>query len=80
MALFVLDTDHLTLLQHGHPQVAARLREVKDSQVAVSIVTYEEQVRGRLAVVRQAQSPERLAIAYLRLREAHDFFLLTDTA
>lgn len=31
-------------------------------------------MRGRLAAVKQAQTPDRLAAAYLRLREMHAFF------
>jgi len=72
--LFVLDTDHVTLLQRGEPQVVEHLAKVPKHLIAASIVTYEEQLRGRLAVVRQAQTPDRLAWAYLRLREMHAFF------
>ena len=74
MQLFILDTDHVTLLQRGDPQVAKRLRQVPKPLIATSVVTYEEQLRGRLAVVTQARTSDRLAMAYLRLREMHDFF------
>lgn len=74
MPLFVLDTDHITLLQHGHPQVIACLDALPDESVAASVISFEEQLRGRLAVVRQATSPVRLATAYLRLREMQAFF------
>lgn len=74
MALFVLDTDHVTLLQRGHVQVVARVQERSGEEIAASIVTYEEQLRGRLAVIHKATTPERLSVAYLRLREMHEFF------
>ena len=74
MALFVLDTDHITLLQRGHLRVVERFNAIPEEDIAASIVTYEEQLRGRLAVIRQSKSPSRLAIAYLRLREMQDFF------
>ena len=74
MALFVLDTDHITLLQRGHAQVAARVQAIGGEEIAAAGVTYEEQVRGRLAVIHKATTPERLSIAYLRLREMHEFF------
>ena len=74
MALFVLDTDHITLFQRGHTHVVERFSASSQEDVATSIVTYEEQLRGRLAVIRRATSPERLAVAYLRLREMHEFF------
>jgi tRNA(fMet)-specific endonuclease VapC len=72
--LFVLDTDHLTLLQRGHAQVSECLNATPEELVAVTIVSYEEQLRGRLAVISQAWTPGRLAVAYLRLREMHTFF------
>jgi len=74
MALFVLDTDYITLLQRGHPRVVEQFNATPEDAVAASIVTYEEQLRGRLVVIRQSKSPARLAVAYLRLREMQDFF------
>lgn len=74
MALFVLDTDHITLFQRGHTRVVERFSASSQEDIGASIVTYEEQLRGRLAVIRNARSPERLAVAYLRLREMHEFF------
>ncbi|MBI4605942.1 MAG: PIN domain-containing protein [Planctomycetes bacterium] len=74
MPLFVLDTDHVTLLQRGDKQVVARVQGASGDEIAASIVTYEEQLRGRLAVVHKATTPERLSVAYLRLREMHRFF------
>jgi len=72
--LFILDTDHVTLLQRGDSQVVKHLDEVSKHLIATSVITYEEQLRGRLAVIRQAQTLDRLALAYLRLREMHAFF------
>ncbi|MBN1658645.1 MAG: type II toxin-antitoxin system VapC family toxin [Anaerolineae bacterium] len=72
--LFILDTDHITLYQRGDPQVTGHVTRTPRDLVATSIVTYEEQLRGRLAVVRQAQTAERLALAYQRLHEMHAFF------
>jgi tRNA(fMet)-specific endonuclease VapC len=72
--LFILDTDHITLYQRGDPQVTEHVDRTPKDLIATSVVTYEEQLRGRLAIVRQAQTAERLALAYLRLREMHAFF------
>ena len=74
MALFVLDTDHVTLIQRGHPQVVERFTALSEENLAVSIMTYEEQLRGRLAVLRPSENPARLGVAYLPLREMQDFF------
>jgi len=75
MPLFVLDTDHITLLQRGHPQVVVHLGGMSGEFIAASVISYEEQLRGRLAVIQQAVSSDRLPIAYLRLREMQAFFL-----
>jgi len=72
--LFILDTDHITLFQRGHPQVVEHLSRVPENLIATSVVTYEEQLRGRLAVVRQANTATHLAVAYLRLHEMQEFF------
>jgi tRNA(fMet)-specific endonuclease VapC len=72
--LLVLDTDHISLLQRGHIQVTEHLDAVPDERVAASVISYEEQLRGRLALVRGAQVPDKLALAYIRLREMQRFF------
>ena len=74
MGPFVLDTDHITLLQRGDRNVVERFGEIPEEAIATSIVTYEEQLRGRLHVVRRANKPELLALAYRRLREMQEFF------
>jgi len=72
--LFILDTDHITLYQRGDPLVTGYADRTPKDLIATSVVTFEEQLRGRLAVVQRAQTAERLALAYLRLREMHAFF------
>ena len=47
--LWVLDTDHLSLLQRAHLQVVARLRQVPLHQRMTTVVNAEEQLRGRFA-------------------------------
>jgi tRNA(fMet)-specific endonuclease VapC len=67
MKLSVLDTDILTLFEMEHPTVVARIAEHSPAEIAISIVTVEEQLSGWYAQLRQAKSPERLAWAYRRL-------------
>jgi tRNA(fMet)-specific endonuclease VapC len=67
MSLFVLDTDSLTLFQEGHPAVTAQVRAHHANELAISVVTVEEQLSGWYAQVRKARSPEKLAWAYRRL-------------
>ena len=67
MDLYVLDTDILTLFERGSETVLARVAQYDPVQIAISVVTVEEQLSGWYAQVRQAKEPDRLAWAYSRL-------------
>lgn len=73
-SLRVLDTDHVSLHQQAHPSVVARLVDCDVTRVVVTIVTYEEVLRGRLAVVHRARQAAALELSYLRLHEAWQYF------
>ena len=60
MALFVLDTDILTLFERAHALVVSRVAEHDPAEIAVSVVTVEEQLSGWYTQLRQAKRPERL--------------------
>jgi tRNA(fMet)-specific endonuclease VapC len=64
MNLYVLDTDHLTLLRRGHAQVVARVGATPPAEIAITILTIEEQLRGWFTQVRKARDAARLARAY----------------
>jgi tRNA(fMet)-specific endonuclease VapC len=64
MTLYVLDTDHLTLLRKGHSEVIAHVAATPETDLAITILSIEEQFRGWFTQVRQARDPERLARAY----------------
>ncbi|MCI0402332.1 MAG: type II toxin-antitoxin system VapC family toxin [Acidobacteria bacterium] len=64
MSLFILDTDHLTLFQHGHSEVTARVAATPPSKVAITILTVDEQLTGWYSQVRKARDPVKLAQAY----------------
>jgi tRNA(fMet)-specific endonuclease VapC len=72
--MYVLDTDHVTLDQHGHPLVSDRIRRVGSLRVAISMVTGEEQLHGWPAVIRRASSTEKRVAAYAQLRMAVSYF------
>ena len=66
--MYLLDTDHLIILDQDTIEgfnLGRRLAAVPPAEVAVSIVTYEEQMRGWLAYGARANTPERQIEAYL---------------
>ena len=67
MTLFVLDTDILTLLQHGHPEVCHNVARHDADDLAVSVISVEEQLSGWYTVIRKSKSNHLLAQAYEHL-------------
>lgn len=57
MAIFVLDTDILSLHQRKHPQVDAAIASHATDQLCISAITIEEQIGGWSALARAAKSP-----------------------
>ena len=73
MTLWVLDTDTLSLLERGNFKIRERIRQVYTDSVAISIVTAEEKMKGRLATINSLSGIEyvdRLAIAYGSLQSS----------
>ena len=74
MNLYVLDTDHTSFLQRGNEAIAQRIATLSYQEVAITTVTAEEQLRGRLKVIRRAASDDALVRAYSALQSNLDFF------
>jgi tRNA(fMet)-specific endonuclease VapC len=58
--MYLLDTDTLTHLQAGHPQVIAHLRAVADPVVGTTIITKSELLRGRIEFLLKAATSAEL--------------------
>lgn len=68
--MIILDTDVLSVVQRGEGTDYDRLARQLDSaddEVAVSIVSFEEQMRGWLAYIAKAKSSEQHIQGYARL-------------
>ena len=72
MTLFVLDTDHLSLYQRGVEPLLSRLLSHSPDELAITIITIEEQLRGRLAQIRKATTAAHLSECYRWLGETVD--------
>jgi tRNA(fMet)-specific endonuclease VapC len=73
MSRTVLDTDVLTLFQRGNPDVLRRVQALPMSQLAVSIISVEEQLTGWYTLLRRTRKRDRLAAVYQRLTDAVRF-------
>lgn len=67
MSIYLLDTDMLTLIQFGHAAAVQRLATHPASDVALSVLSVQEQMKGWLARLNQLRTPPQLADWYNRL-------------
>lgn len=74
MPLYLLDTDITSLLRESHPEVSTRVDAVTPTDVAVTVVTVEEQLTGWYTYLRQARRPEQIERAYRELADAIRFY------
>jgi len=74
MIRFLLDTDHLSLQQRGHPHLARRLAEHPFEEIGTSVVTMEEMIRGRLAILNRRSGGEARISAYRRFQDTVQLF------
>ena len=69
MNLYILDTDHVTLLRRGNAHITARVSKFASDEIATTIVTVEEQISGWYARIRQARDLDDLELAYSGLSD-----------
>ena len=72
--LYVLETDHITLLQRNHPAVISRFTALPPEVIAATVVSAMEQVRGRLAQIHRAKTAPEVVKAFARFQEALTFY------
>lgn len=77
--MYILDTDHLSLLGRANSSEAQRLRfrlaGFKTEDRVTTIITFEEQMRGWTAHLARARSLARQVEAYAQLKEFLDRYL-----
>lgn len=74
MTLWILDTDHISLYQRGDLNVINRLSLANAKNLAVTVISLEEQMYGRLSEIKKATSAISLITAYSRLEITLDYF------
>jgi tRNA(fMet)-specific endonuclease VapC len=69
--MYILDTDHLSVIDRGGvkaQRLLQRLASIDPTQVATSIISYEEQMRDWLSYAAKAQTIEKQVEAYKELK------------
>jgi len=69
MSLFVLDTDILSLYWEGEEAVRQRVDARPAEELAITVISVEEQLSGWYSLIRQAKRPPQRAQAYRRLAD-----------
>jgi tRNA(fMet)-specific endonuclease VapC len=84
LSLYILDTDHVSLILSNHPQVTANAAQ---HQIAISIITVQELFNGWMGRINEPSqinnlpalySKLSLTIKYLQTVEILDFTVETD--
>jgi tRNA(fMet)-specific endonuclease VapC len=69
--MYIFDTDHLSVLDRGGVKAQSLLQKlagVDPTQVATSIISYEEQMRGWLSYLAKTQTIDKQIEAYSQLK------------
>jgi len=74
--MLILDTDHLSALDRTSAAgvVLERRLDASGEDIATTIISAEEQLRGRLAQINKCRDPDKLIAHYLRLRQRIEYF------
>jgi len=78
--MHLMDTDHISLVDRGNTagqNIKQRLANIPPDDVAVSIISYEEQIRGWTSVIAQARTVERQLPFYSELERVLRFYCIT---
>lgn len=73
MIKYVLDSDHLSLYQRGYEPLKAHFAAIPPENIAITIISVEELIRGRFAQVHKASHSEDRVRAYRWLQQTIAF-------
>jgi len=78
MTYFILDTDHLSILQRRtepeFSQLASRLSQYSPDLIFITIISFQEQFQGWMAFINKAKNAEKIVTAYLKLESLIQLF------
>lgn len=70
--MIILDSDIVTLLSYGHEKIRARMSHAvrANEELAVTVITFMEILRGRFESITKAATAEVLLVAMQRFKES----------
>lgn len=77
--MHILDTDTLTYLHEGHPRVVQHLQKLDDLDVAITVITRIELLRGRYDYLLKAATGSELLKAQQLLARTESLLSLQQT-
>ena len=78
--MYILDTDSLSILEHNGEnarRLLAKLSTLQANELSVTIISYEEQMRGWLSYLARARSIQSQVEAYKRLKKQLENYCAT---
>jgi len=70
---YILDSDHLSLHQRGHETLKNHLLKIPPEQIAITVISVEELIRGRFLQIHRANKPNERIRAYYWLSQTFKF-------
>ncbi len=77
---YLMDSDHVSLIDRAGVEgsrIIARIAALPPDSVAVSLISYEEQMRGWMAEIARMPSVDRQMTVYARLNRMRDYYCTT---
>ena len=74
---YLMDSDYVSPINRGgelSERITARVTALPPESVAVSLISYEEQMRGRMAEIARMQSVDRQLAGYSRLDRMRGYY------
>ncbi len=77
---YLMDSDHISMIDRAGPEgtrILARIATLPPDSVAISLISYEEQMRGWMAEIARLHSVDRQLDVYSRLDRMRDYYCVT---
>ena len=78
MTYYILDTDHLSIIQRRtepeFSRLSLRLSQHSPDLIFISIISFQEQFQGWVAFINKARTSDKIVTAYLKLESLIQLF------